>query len=203
MFFSDSVKVPSNLYKAMYTEIDCHETVIKVIKPVVFPNLFLFSLSNTTYCEWADLFIQLNCIETVRITKDFPECFAGKRLFAPPKKTLTLLQQCSYISNLELNHINIKDNLSMVNRLKYLIFNWWVFRLWLQHFLIVLGFFLGFFLRGKVIFACFCFCFPLDLFLETGQRIQVMNKFIAISDKSGVWDRTLSLAGLTYIQVIF
>lgn len=48
------------------------------------------------------------------------------------------------------------------------------------------GGFFRVFLRGKVIFACFCFCFPLDLFLETGQRIQVMNKFIAISDKSGV-----------------
>lgn len=49
----------------------------------------------------AALFIQLNCFETIRITKDFHECFAGKLLFASPKKTLALLQL-----NLELNHIN-------------------------------------------------------------------------------------------------
>lgn len=65
----------------------------------------------------AALFIQLNCFET--ITKDFHECFAGKLLFASPKKTLALLQL-----NLEQNHINIKEMLRnilpMVNRLKYL-----------------------------------------------------------------------------------
>lgn len=119
--FPNSVKVPSNLCKAMYAEIDCHETLIKVIKPVVFPNLhvLIFLIKYSILWMRAALFIQLNCFETIRITKDFHECFAGKLLFASPKKTLALLQL-----NLEQNHINIKEmlrnSLPMVNRLKYL-----------------------------------------------------------------------------------
>lgn len=115
--FSDSVKVPSNLCKAMYTEIDCHEILIKVIKLVVFPNLHVLIFLIKYIILWmrAALFIQLNFFVTIRIKKDFHECFAGKLLFAPPKKTLTLLWWCSYISNLELNHINSKDYLPTVN----------------------------------------------------------------------------------------
>lgn len=108
--FPDSVKVPSNLCKAMYTEIDCHETLMKVIKLVVFLKLhvLIFLIKYSILWMRAALFIQLNFFLT--ITKYFHVCFAGNLSFAPPKKTLAFLQKCSYISNLELNHINIKDN---------------------------------------------------------------------------------------------
>lgn len=126
--------------------------------------------------------------------KRFPWVFCWKTIICSPKKTLALLQWCSYISNLELNHIDIKDNLPMVKRLKYLNIYLVSFGVVASGFFVCLGFFMGFF-RGERYFWC-CWFF-LDLFLETGQRNLVMKKFIAISGKSKVWDRTLSLAEIT------